>query len=61
MKKINNLIVIVFLASYMLFPVDFIPDFVPGVGQLDEIVIAVIMYILWDKGDENSDIDSENT
>jgi uncharacterized membrane protein YkvA (DUF1232 family) len=32
--------VLVFVAGYLVSPVDVIPDMVPGVGQLDDLVIA---------------------
>ncbi len=28
--------------AYVLFPLDFLPDFVPGVGQLDDLTIFLI-------------------
>ncbi|HEX2241520.1 MAG TPA: DUF1232 domain-containing protein [Actinomycetota bacterium] len=31
---------LVVLAGYIVFPVDVIPDFIPGVGQLDELVLT---------------------
>lgn len=34
---------LVILMGYVVSPIDIIPDFVPGVGQLDELVIAAFV------------------
>jgi len=30
------------IAAYLLLPVDFIPDFIPGIGQVDDIVLVAL-------------------
>jgi uncharacterized membrane protein YkvA (DUF1232 family) len=32
--------ILVLLAAYLASPVDLIPDFIPGIGQLDDLVLA---------------------
>ena len=41
-RKRRILIPLVILFVYLLFPVDAIPDFVVGLGQIDDIVVALI-------------------
>jgi len=38
-----------FLIGYLLLPFDLVPDFVPVVGQLDDLIVlaAVIALLLW--------------
>ena len=33
------IIVIVLTVAYLVSPVDFVPDFLPGFGQLDDLVV----------------------
>jgi uncharacterized membrane protein YkvA (DUF1232 family) len=40
-------VAIVFLIAYLLCPIDLIPDFIPVLGQLDDILVAglVVGYV----------------
>lgn len=53
-SRLNNLILVVFFLLYFVSPVDLIPDAVPGVGQLDEILVAVVLYLLRDTSNEET-------
>lgn len=33
------------LAIYLVSPIDIIPDFLPGIGQMDDIVIVVLVLV----------------
>ncbi|MBW3660072.1 MAG: DUF1232 domain-containing protein [Gemmatimonadetes bacterium] len=40
-------------ALYLISPIDFVPDFVPGLGQLDDVVLAVLaLHSLLNRVDE---------
>jgi uncharacterized membrane protein YkvA (DUF1232 family) len=38
----RNKAMLLFAAGYVLSPIDLVPEFVPGVGRLDDIVIAAL-------------------
>lgn len=40
-------------AAYLLMPIDFVPDFIPGIGQLDDIAILAwaVRRLLFGAGD----------
>ena len=41
-RKRRVVIPLIILFVYLLFPVDIIPDFIIGLGQIDDIIVAVI-------------------
>lgn len=51
-KNLNNMIIVLFVVIYIVSPVDLVPDVVPGLGQLDEILIGLICYFLLDKSED---------
>lgn len=57
MKKLSQIIAILFILSYMGSPVDIVPD-VPVVGWADDIGLSVIA--LWASGFFNEDEDTKH-
>ncbi len=43
--------ILVFLGAgaYVLFPLDFIPDYIPGYGQIDDAIVALVCLFLLEK------------
>jgi uncharacterized membrane protein YkvA (DUF1232 family) len=35
-------VVLLVLSAYLLSPIDLVPDFLPGIGQLDDAVVAAV-------------------
>jgi uncharacterized membrane protein YkvA (DUF1232 family) len=38
----RNKATLVFAAGYLLSPIDLVPEFIPGIGRLDDVVIAAL-------------------
>lgn len=36
-------IILLLAVAYLLSPIDVIPDFIPGVGQLDDVLLVVLV------------------
>lgn len=49
-KKRRILLPLVILLVYLVLPVDIIPDFIIGLGQVDDIVVAVINILVMVNG-----------
>ena len=54
-KKLNNGILVLFVVLYFVSPIDIIPDAIPGFGQIDEFIIGLIAYALFDWGKESEE------
>lgn len=48
MKKISQVIAIMFILGYCFSPVDIAPDVIPGVGWVDDPIIILVS--LWASG-----------
>ena len=59
MNNITQLIAIVFIIFYLSSPIDLIPDVIPGIGCLDDILIAYAVYKMSLKEDEHVSEDKE--
>lgn len=46
LQKVTNTIIILFAVMYFLSPVDVVPDVVPAAGQLDDILIPLLIALL---------------
>jgi len=46
LQKVTNTIIILFAVMYFLSPVDIVPDVVPAAGQLDDILIPLLIALL---------------
>lgn len=73
MARLSLIGLLILLVFYILSPVDFIPDFIPFVGRIDDIVIPIILFWLYKKkfqrqsykystgpSDENRNFGNEN-
>ena len=47
--SLTGLITIIVSVVYLIFPLDFIPDFIPVAGQVDDILVMSIAYMILDK------------
>ena len=50
---IGSIIVFVVAVVYILFPFDFLPDFIPGYGQIDDALVALLGLYLLEKDIQN--------
>lgn len=73
MARLSLIGLLILLIFYILSPIDFIPDFIPFVGRIDDIVIPIILFWLYKKkfqrqsykysggpSDENRNFGNEN-
>lgn len=42
MNKVKNFVIIAVVLLYILSPIDIIPDFIPGIGYIDDIIAGII-------------------
>ena len=60
MNKIVDVVLMVILLIYIVSPLDFIPDFIPVVGWIDDgIAFAIFMYLLSDVGGGEKKLEKE--
>jgi uncharacterized membrane protein YkvA (DUF1232 family) len=51
-------VVLLGLLAYLLSPIDLVPDFIPVVGQLDDVVVAALV-LRWLRRSVDSEVISE--
>jgi uncharacterized membrane protein YkvA (DUF1232 family) len=47
MKNLGRIAATIAGALYTLSPIDFLPDFIPVLGQLDDVGVIVLVLLYW--------------